>query len=185
MCGYYRSFISNFARVAAPLTDLTKGGKAGLIVFSDEQLQAFMELKDLLCRSTVLSVADYNEPFHIQCDASEYAVGACVTQRDSSGEERPIVFASSKLSDTQRRWSILEKEAHAVVYTLQRFDHMIFGCRILIYTDHDPLQYLINNSPKCMKLTRWALHLSRYDLTVIHKAGVSNTNADCLSRLIN
>src|SRR6266568_1560307 len=49
MCGYYRTFIPNFARVAAPLTDLTKGGKAGLIVFSDEQLQAFMELKDLLC----------------------------------------------------------------------------------------------------------------------------------------
>ena len=185
MCGYYRSFIPNFARVAAPLTDLTKGGKAGVIVFSDEQLQAFVTLKNLLCRSTVLSVADHNEPFHIQCDASEYAVGACVTQLDSSGEERPIAFASSKLSDTQRRWSILEKEAYAVVYALQRFDHLIFGCRIVIYTDHDPLQYLINNSPKCMKLTRWALHLSRYDLTVIHKAGISNTNADCLSRLIN
>src|SRR6266581_8825001 len=56
MCGYYRSFIPNFTRVAAPLTDLTKGGKAGVIVFSDEQLQAFVTLKNLLCHSTVLSV---------------------------------------------------------------------------------------------------------------------------------
>jgi len=183
MCSYYRTFLPNFARVAAPLTDLTKGGKSGVICFTGEERRSFEALKELLCESTTLMVADYDLPFRIQCDASDYAVGACVTQVDGEGRERPLAFASSKLTETQQRWSVLEKEAYAVVYALKSFDHMVFGCSIEVYTDHDPLQYLINNSPKCMKLTRWALHLSRYNLKVFHKAGVSNSNADCLSRM--
>ena len=184
MCGYYRPFLQDFASVAAPLTDLTKGGKSGRVVFGERELQAFEDLKGLLCRSVELSTPVYDRPFRIQTDASEYAVGACLNQVDVAGNERPLAFASEKLSETQRRWSVLEREAYAVVYAVKQFDHIIFGSEVHVFTDHDPLAYMINNSPKCVKLTRWALHLSRYDLRVFHKAGVTNVNADCLSRLI-
>ena len=184
MCGYYRVFLPLFSDVAAPLSELTKGGKSGRISFDELQRAAFLRLKTMLSESTELSTPLYDRPFRIQCDASEYAVGGCLTQVDEGGHERPLGFTSSKLSDTQRRWSILEKEAYAVVFAMRQFDHIVFGSEIQIFTDHDPLQYMINNSPKCMKLTRWALHLSRYNIRIFHKSGINNTNADCMSRLI-
>ena len=184
MCNYYRTFIPLFADTAVSLTELTKGEKTGRLQFNETQRQAFNALKERLSNSTKLSVPLYDRPFKIQTDASDYAIGSCLTQIDDNGQERPLAFASSKLSDTEKRWSTLEKEAYAVVHALRQFDHIVFSSRIDLYTDHDPLQYMINANPKCMKLTRWALHLSRYDLHVHHKAGVLNTNADCMSRLI-
>jgi len=177
-------FLPQFADIAIPFTDLTKGGKTARIQFNGDSRAAFNKLKDVLCECAVLSTPRLDRPFHVQCDASEYAVGACLSQFDDDNRERPLAFVSAKLSDTQRRWSTLEKEAYAVVHALKQLDHIVFGGEIHIYTDHDPLQYIINNSPKCMKLTRWALHLSRYDLKVHYKAGKTNINADCLSRLI-
>ena len=184
MCGYYRSFLPCFSEIALPLTELTRGGHKGRISFDDSQRAAFVQLKDMLVSSTSLSSPVYDRPFLVQCDASDYAVGCCLAQLDDAGHERPLAFASAKFDDTQRRWSVLEKKAYAIVYAMKQFDHIIFGSRVELYTDYDPLQYIVNNSPKCMKLTRWALHLSRYDLKVHHKSGNLNINADCLSRLV-
>ncbi len=184
MCNYYRSFIASFSEIALPLTKLTQGGKVARIHFSTEERHAFNALKEALMSSSVLGTPRYDRPFQIQCDASAYAVGCCLSQLDDDARERPIAFSSTKLSDTQTRWSTLEKEAYAVVFSFKQFDHIIFGSHVDVYTDHDPLQYMIDNSPKCSKLTRWALFLSRYDITIHHKAGVLNENADCLSRLV-
>ena len=184
MCNYYRAFIPGFSETALPLTELTKGTKTGRLQFTEDQRSAFNDLKESLCNSTVLRVPLYDRPFQIQCDASEYAVGCCLSQLDEQGREMPLAFASVKLSDTERRWSTIEKEAFAVIYALRQFDHLVFGSHVDLYTDHDPLSYLVNNNPKSPKLTRWALHISRYDLSVHHKAGKLNVNADCLSRLI-
>jgi len=184
MCNYYRSFIPNFSEMAAPLTELTKGGKRGSISFNSEQREAFIKLKDKLCLTVKLAVPDYTRPFLIQCDASDIAVGCCLSQKTNDGQEQPLAFASVKLTETQTRWSTIEKEAYAVVYALQQFEHIVFGSKIHLFTDHNPLQYIINNNNTCNKLTRWALHLSRYDLTVHPKRGQFNSNADCLSRLV-
>ena len=75
MCGYYRSFIPLFSEIAAPLTELTKGGKSGKICFDDVHRRSFCELKDLWCSSHVLGVPRYDRSFQIQCDASDFAVG--------------------------------------------------------------------------------------------------------------
>src|SRR5271155_4660013 len=98
------------------------------------------------------------------------------------GVDRPIAFASSKISDVQTRWSTIEKETHAVIFALRKFDVLVFGRRIALYTDHNPLQYLVSCAPKSAKLSRWALSLSRYDISVKHIAGKDNVAADCLSR---
>jgi hypothetical protein len=82
-----------------------------------------------MIRSHVLIAPDFHDPFIVQTVASEYAVGVCLAQlRD--GCERPIAFASRKLSDTQRRWSTIEKESYAVIFALQRFEHFLRGAKI-------------------------------------------------------
>ena len=167
-----------------PLTELTKGGKAGSISFTSKEREAFLLLKNKLCSSEVLTSPVYDRPFQIQCDASDYAIGCCLSQIDDLGRERPIAFASAKLTDVQRRWSTLEKESYAVIYALRKFDHIVFSSPIVLYSDHNPLVYMASGTPKSAKATRWALSLSRYDLEIKHKSGSENTNADCLSRLI-
>jgi hypothetical protein len=69
-------------------------------------------------------------------------------QNDDSGSERPVAYASAKLTDVQRRWSVIEKEAYAVIFALQRFDVMVFGNPITLYTDHNPLQFLVSSVPR-------------------------------------
>jgi len=96
--------------------------------------------------------------------------------------EMPIAFASAKLSDVQTRWSTIEKEAYAVIFALQKFDVIVYGSHIDLYSDHNPLKYLVECVPKSAKLTRWALSLSRYDIKVHHIKGTDNVVADFLSR---
>ena len=127
---------------------------------------------------------DYSKSFEIYTDASDYAIGACLAQRDDKLVERPVSFFSKKLTDTQKRWSTIEKEAFAVIAILHRLDVIVFGFHILLYTDHNPLTYLVNCLPKSAKLTRWALALQRYDITVLHRSGKDNSNVDSLSRMI-
>ena len=182
MCGFYRMYIPNFSEIARPLTDLTKNRQSNHLRFDEVQRAAFLSLKKQLCESTVLYSPDPDQPYIIRTDASDYAVGATLAQVDKGGQERPIAFAAAKLSDVQTRWSTIEKEAYAVVFALRKFDVNVFGCKINLFTDHNPLQYLIACAPNSAKLTRWALSLSRYDITVRHIAGKDNVSADCLSR---
>lgn len=184
MVSYFRSYIPNFSEIALPLTELTKGYQSNNLKFNDVQREAFNKLKSCLCNSEVLMSPCCNKPYIICCDASDYAIGACLSQKDDFGSVRPVAYASAKLTDVQRRWSVIEKEAYAVIFALQRFDVMVFGNPITLYIDHNPLQFLVSSVPRSTKLTRWALALQRYNITaVIHKAGKDNLVADGLSRL--
>ena len=89
------------------------------ITFTEEQRSAFQRLKDLLSRATDLHVSLYDRQFIVSCEASDYAVGACLSRMDDCWHEHPLAFASANLSNTQIHWSILEKEAYAVVFALQ------------------------------------------------------------------
>ena len=152
--------------------------------FSDEQRATFVRLKAALSSIASLSVPRYDRSFIIQTDASDYAVGACLAQLDDNGSERPIAYASAKLTDVQRRWSVIEKESYAVIFALQKFDHIVFFSKINLFVDHNPLIHIVNGNPRSAKLTRWALFLQNYDIDIHYRAGPLNKNADCLSRLI-
>ena len=184
MCSFYRCYIRNFAAISVPLTNLTRKGSSDKIIFNRTELDAFNELKDALANSVTLYSPSSDRPFIIRTDASDYAVGAVLAQNDDKMQEHPIAFASSKLSGAQLNWSTIEKEAYAIIFALQKFDYLVFGREIHLFTDHNPLKYLAISAPKSAKLTRWALSLSRYNMTVTHTAGVDNVTADCLSRCI-
>jgi len=184
MCNYYRAFIPFFPDIAHPLTELTKGAKTSKIEFTEEEMVAFNQLKERLCSSPVLATSRYDRPFVIQSDASDYAIGSCLLQLDDDGRERPVAYASCKLTDVQRRWSVNERESYAIVYALRQFDVIIYNYDVTVETDHDPLVYMLKNLPKSAKMTRWAIGLSRYRHKIRYKKGSLNIVSDCLSGLI-
>jgi len=104
-------------------------------------------------------------------------------QKDASGIEHPLAFISQKLTTKQCRWSTIEREAYAIVRALGRFRDLIFGSRIVVFCDHNPLQYIRESAPKSAKLLRWSLALAEFDLDIKYTKGSENVVADYLSRM--
>ena len=157
------------------------------ISWNSAEQSAFDALKQALIDATnqPLSIIDWNKPFDIYTDASDIAIAGVLSQTDSQGNHRPISFFSKKLNDTQRKWSTIEREAFAVLESLNRFKSFVFGYEIHIYSDHNPLSYLTESAPKSAKLLRWSLALQNFNVCFHYKAGNSSAMAapDCLSRL--
>ena len=180
---YFRVFIEGFADIAKPLTDLTKKRVLHQIEWSEVHQKALDELKKRLCEATRLHIIKYGQPVGISVDASAISVGCCLFQWSEDGNEKPIAFASAKLTSTQMAWSAIEREAYAVIFALKKFRNFIFATKITVYSDHNPLMYLRECAPKSSKLTRWALALEAFDITWCYRPGNKNQVADCLSRL--
>ncbi|XP_035218477.1 uncharacterized protein LOC118191743 [Stegodyphus dumicola] len=173
---FYRTYIPNYAEIAEPLTDLTKKNAPNNVRWGQVEDAAFQKLKDMLCQVTSLSTPDFNLPFQVHSDASDVTFGCCLTQRDTQGHFKPIAFASQKFSGAQKSW--------AVLFGLKKFDKWIFGGTVEIITDHNPLKYLTEITPRSPKLTRWALSLQRWNLKITYRPGVQHRAADALSRLV-
>ena len=182
---YFREHIRNFAEVAKPLTDLTTKRFRVRIPWDESQQRAFDELKTLLQKATEepLYTIDFSKPFNLFVDASAFMVAAALTQTDPKGNELPIAFSSAKLTHTQCRWSTVEKEAYAALFALRKYRNWLFGSKVTLYSDHNPLCYLTESAPKSAKLMRWSLALTEFDLEFRYYPGKKNIVADCLSRL--
>lgn len=181
--GYYRDYIPQFAQLAKPLTDLTGKNAPSTVVWADAEERAFVRLRQRLCSPPVLSLPDIGKPYHLHTDASGFAVAAALGQLDDQGKERPIAFASQKLTGSQLNWAIIEKEAYAIIWALNRFRNILYGAHITILSDHNPLQYIRECAPKSAKLLRWALALQEFDVDVKYTKGSQNVVADFLSRV--
>ena len=181
---FYKQYVRNYSDIAFPLTELTKNCHANTIKFSDTERKAFNDLKQALCNYTMLYTAKYDRGFILRTDSSAYAVGACLSQLDDEGVEHPVAFVSAKLTETQRRRAIIDNEAWALLYALQKLDVYVYMSRVTVYMDHDPLHYITHSLPHSPRLTRWQLALQRYDLDIHYIRGQDNVVSDCLSRVI-
>ena len=177
---YYRRFIPNFATIAAPLVALTK--KTTKFTWQDSQRHAFQTLKASLCNAPILAYSQLDQPFIVQTDASDLGLGAVLTQRDKSGNERVISYASRAVSEREKAFSATEKAALAVIFALEQFRVYLLGVHFLLVTDHSALQWLHSIEPKG-RIERWVMQLQEYSFTVRHKPGKLHSNADSLSRL--
>ena len=185
LCNYYINHVTNYANIASKLYDLVKKSSPKVIVWSDEYLFHFNNLKDALSQDIKLYHVDPNEPFILQTDVSSYAVGAVLGQRLSpNGSVLPIQCISKKLSDVQQRYSTIEREAYAVIWAVQKLSFYLLGNHCKIESDHEPLSYLNKNSRSNDKLRRWELLLDNFDFEISHIPGKDNHMSDCLSRLI-
>ncbi|GFU58197.1 retrovirus-related Pol polyprotein from transposon 17.6 [Trichonephila clavipes] len=183
LMGFYRAYIPNYAEISTPLTELTKKNKPNDVSWGEAEQNSFVKLKELLCEVTSLATPDANLPFQVHCDTSDYGVGCCLTQQDTEGIYRPIAFASQKFNATQKNWASIKKEAWAVLYGLNKFDKWIYGAKVEIISDHNPLKYLNQTTPKKSQANRWALALQRWNHSITHRPGIQHRSADALSRL--
>ncbi|KAM5578073.1 hypothetical protein ABKV19_008411 [Rosa sericea] len=180
--GFYRRFIKDFSKISRPLCQLLQKDVA--FVFDKECQEAFDKLKELLTSAPIMLPPDWSLPFELMCDASDYAVGAVLGQRK---DKRPyaIYYASRTLNDAQMNYSTTEKELLAVVFALEKFRSYLLGTKVIIYTDHAALKYLMTKKEAKPRLIRWILLLQEFDVEIKDKKGSENVVADHLSRLVH
>lgn len=182
MIGYYRKFIKDFSKKAFPLNKLLK--KNSDFKWTAEQQNSFLELKEALRNVVILQYPDYNKKFIITTDASNYGLGAVLSQ-ESNGKDLPLQFISRSLSKSEKNYSTTEKECLAIVWAVKVLRPYVYGRNFVIRSDHKPLQWLFNVKDPGSRLVRWRLKLEEYDYSIEYKKGCDNVVADELSRNIN
>ena len=187
MANFCRNFVPNFADIARPLTDLTsnKAAKASTLNWSSREQFAFERVKQALCSAPALAVPDEDKQFTLFTDASDFAIGAMLCQRNSrTGELQSCGFMSTKLQGSMLNWSTFDKEFFAIIAALDHWQMHLMPARqrIDLFTDHKALQYVLKSPVLNGRQSRWIAFLSRFRLNVKYLRGESNNVADALSR---
>ncbi|GKC60343.1 reverse transcriptase domain-containing protein [Tanacetum coccineum] len=178
--GFYRRFIKDFSKISRPMTHLLE--KNTPFIFSDDCIQAFQTLKKKLTEAPILIAPNWDLPFELMCDASDFAIGAVLGQRHEK-HFRPIHYASKTMNEAELHYTMMEKEMLAVVYAFKKFRSYLILNKIIVYTDHSALKYLFAKKDSKARLLRWALLIQEFKFKVIDTKGAKNLAADHLSRL--
>lgn len=181
-CNYYRKFIKDFAKIALPLTNLTKDNVD--FEWTENSEKSFRELKQKLCSEPILSTPDFSseEPFIIDADASGSCVGGVLSQKQN-GKERAIGYFSKTLSGAPIQYSVTRKELLAIIMTLQHFRYFLLGRKFLVRTDHGSLVWLKNSKSTRNQLFRWSESLNEFNFDIVYRSGKKMGHADGLSRI--
>ncbi|GJZ86675.1 reverse transcriptase domain-containing protein [Tanacetum coccineum] len=146
-------------------------------------VRSFLALKSKLTVARLV-VPDWNLPFELMCDASDFAIGAVLGKRKTK-HFQPIHYASNTMTEAQIHYTTTEKEMLAVVYAFEKFRPYLVLSKSIVYTDHSALKYLMNKQDSKPRLLRWVLLLQEFDITIRDKKGSENLAVDHLSRLEN
>ncbi|GJZ35925.1 reverse transcriptase domain-containing protein [Tanacetum coccineum] len=144
----------------------------------------FNILKKKLTEAPILVAPDWDLPFEIMCDASDYAVCAVLGQLKTK-HFQPIHYASNTMTDAQAHYTTTEKELLAVVYAFEKFRPYLVLSKTIVYTDHSALKYLLAKQDAKPRLLRWILLLQKFNVIIRDKKGAENLAPDHLSRLEN
>lgn len=182
---YYRRFIRNFSDIASPLNALTSTKRdAPPYEWSPAAETSFQALKTALTTAPVLACPDFSLPFIVHTDASEVGIGGMLTQV-FDGEEHPVAYCSRSLSPAEKNYSATEREALAVVYTVEHYRPYLEGSTpFKIVTDHSSLRWFLNLKNPTGRLERWGCRLSPYNFVIEHRRGSENIVPDALSRSV-
>lgn len=185
LCNYYSDLIKGYADIAFPLTELLKK-KIPLNIaplWGQQHESAFMALKEALISKPVLRAPDNSKPFILQTDASKVALGAAISQLDDNNKPYAIAYASRKLLPRETHYSTIELEALAIIFACQKFEQILYGRKIILETDHKPLQFIHSMSNKNGRLARWALIMQKWDLQPKYTPCGKMKHVDGLSRI--
>ncbi|KAI3704334.1 hypothetical protein L1987_74552 [Smallanthus sonchifolius] len=175
LAGYYLRFISNFSKIAVPLTALTHKGKS--YEWGPKQEEAFQTLKHKLCNAPILTLPSGNDDFVVYCDASNQGLGCVLMQRG-----QVIAYASRQLKVHEKNYTTHDLELGAVVFALKIWRHYLYGTKCVVFTDHKSLQHIFNQKELNMRQRRWVELLNDYDCEIRYHPGKANVVADALSR---
>jgi RNase H-like domain found in reverse transcriptase/Reverse transcriptase (RNA-dependent DNA polymerase)/Integrase core domain/Integrase zinc binding domain/Chromo (CHRromatin Organisation MOdifier) domain len=182
LANYMRDFVRNHSTTVAPLhamVDQAKG-KSHPIKWTPEGEAAFIDIKRRIDQSPLLYFDDESEPITLMTDASDYGIGGHLFQT-IKGAERTIAFVSKSLTETQLRWSVIQKEAYAIFYCVTHLGHILRDRTFIIRTDHKNLTFMSLDSNAMV--IRWNIALQEFNYTLEYVPGHQNTIADTLSRL--
>ena len=184
MINYLNRFSVKDADYTATLRELTK--KHGHFRWKPHHQAALDKIKKELSSSRIISYYDPNPatPIILQCDASQVGLGAWLRQKSNS-TEKIVAMASRALTDTESRYSNIGRECLAVVFGLEKFEHYLYGRKVIVETDLSPLEQIFkkNIAEAPARLQRLLLRCMKFDITVRYKAGKSIPVANALSRV--
>ncbi|WJZ95307.1 hypothetical protein VitviT2T_014086 [Vitis vinifera] len=178
--GFYRRFIKDFSKLSKPLCELL--AKDAKFVWDERCQRSFEQLKQFLTAAPIVRAPNWQLPFKVMCDASDFAIGVVLGQRED-GKPYVIFYANKTLNEAQRNYTTTEKELLAVVFALDKFRVYLVGSFIIVFTDHSALKYLLTKKDAKARLIRWILLLQEFNLQIRDKKGVENVIVDYLSRL--
>ena len=179
LASYYRKFVQGFSATATPLTALLHKDKK--FQWTTPEQVAFDTLKEKLTTAPVLLLPDPNKPFTITTDASDFAIGAVLTQDQGKGEQ-PVAYESRKLSPAEQNYAVHEKELLAIVHAIRLWRMYLEGRRFTVITDHASLEYIKTQANLSRRQARWLETLQANDFEVKYRPGKTNVVADALSR---
>nr|GEW57430.1 reverse transcriptase domain-containing protein [Tanacetum cinerariifolium] len=152
--------------------------------FSKDCIDAFEILKKKLTEAPILVVLDWNLPFELMCDASDFAIGMVLGQRKTK-HFQPIHYASKIMTEAQIHYTTTKKEMLAVFYDFEKFRPYLVLSKSIVYTNHSALKYLLSKQDAKPRLIEWVLLLQEFDIIIRDKKGTENLAPDHLSRLEN
>ena len=175
LAGYYRRFVPDFAKIATPLTKLTR--KNEKFIWTEKCEESFQELKGRLVTAPVLTLPDDQGNFVIYSDASHKGLGCVLMQHNSV-----IAYASRQLRPHEQKYPTHDLELAAIVFALKIWRHYLYGEKCEIYTDHKSLKYIFTQKELNMRQRRWLELIKDYDCSINYHPGKANVVADALSR---
>ena len=177
-----------YAQIARPLNKLISGKNAKKkhkkVEWGNEQEQAFQKLKEACTKTPVLAYADYKKSFRLNIDASELGLGSVLYQQQEDGTFHVIAYASQSLSKTEKNYSAHQLEFLALKWAVtERFHEYLYGGNFEVYTDNNPLTYILTTAKLDATGQRWVANLANYNFKIHYRSGKSNIDADALSQI--
>ena len=193
LVGHYRCFIKGFAKIAAPLYDLTSGNnkdkKSEHVDLSPEALEALDHLKAAGLQAPILAFSDFNRPFLLEMDASGKGLGAVLSQKQADGQYHPITYASRVMNETEQRYHSNKQEFLTLKWVVtEQFHEYLFPYgknrnEFVVRTDNNLLTYIFSSANLDVAGQCWVAHLASYNFSLEYQKGKDNTMADFLSRM--
>ena len=193
LVGHYRHFIKGFAKIAAPLYDLTSGDskdkKSEHVDLPPEAREAFNHLKASCLQAPILSFPDFTKPFLLETDASRRGLGAVLSQKQADGQYHPIAYASRVMNETEQRYHSNKQKFLALKWAITEQFHEYLSPygknrnEFVVRTDNNPLTYIFSSANLDAAGQRWVAHLASYNFSMEYQKGKDNTVADFLSRM--
>ena len=187
---YYRRFIPNFSKVVKPLNTLLQNlegtsnqKKKFKVNWGPEQQEAFETLQRLCTEAPILAYADFKTPFILHTDATSDGLEAVLYQNQDN-QRRVIAYASRSLSPSKRNYPVHKLEFLAFKLAItDKFHEYLYGAEFQVFTDNNPLTYVLTTAKLDATGHRWVAALSNYTFSISYKPGRNNTDADALSRI--
>jgi len=179
LTGYYRKYIRSYARLAAPLFELTR--KDVDFVWDMGCQQAFQALRTTLVESPILIRPDFKRSFYLDVDWSPKGVGAILSQREGK-LEKVVTYASKSLTEAQKKFHPMEGECYALIWGIMHFRQYLCRNHFVLRTDHKPFEWLATVSDAHGRRGRCIDMLQDFSFKIVHRPGLRHTNVDAFSR---